>query len=207
MKLIVFLSYRLDVLREDGHRDESLQALVSAEKFRFATRHPVNKVTREQGRGNLFNLDRNDHSLYCLINDTLLASPLLQTAVQQLVMALPGAAFTRLDIAFRDIASLERGEFKLIEADLPPFGDRREKIDEVEYVDATHESSRFYAFQLAKTRTVLLHISIGLARRAFGMTPSLFGILSLAPAIIGRNYECSWTHPGDDLSPISPGVL
>lgn len=67
-------------------------------------------------------VDTNNRTLYCLIDDSFLESAALVAALQDVALALPGADFTRMDVSFADDAALRRGEFKLFEADLPPFG-------------------------------------------------------------------------------------
>jgi len=126
-------------------------------------------------------------------------SPALLAAVEEIVAEMPGQ-FTavRFDIKYASLESLAEGEFFVLEADMPPFGDRREKFEKSSEMDFSRFSQN-----LRRMRTFFMHFTIGFMNIGMGYTRGPLETMRQVPKLVERSVMCGYNG---SMSPITPGL-
>lgn len=126
-------------------------------------------------------------------------SPALLEAVEEIVNEMPGQ-FTavRFDIKYSSLGELADGKFFVLEADMPPFGDRREKFEKSSEMDFSRFSQN-----LRRMRTFFMHFTIGFMNIGMGYTPGPLETMRQVPKLVERSVMCGYNG---SMSPITPGL-
>jgi len=105
----------------------------------------------------------------------------------------------RFDVKYDSEEDLKNGIFKVIELDLPTFGDRREKEK------ASDESITKSNIVLAakQARTVTLWFYIGFLNIMLGNTLEPIATMGQIPKLITIANRCSYFG---SMSPVTPGI-
>lgn len=135
----------------------------------------------------------------CSLQLLLLCCAVLICQVNALAAGIPGGCTgARFDVKYENDEALAAGEFRVIEVDLPPFGDRREKdgmTDEVAY-NGFGNSAR-------QARTLAMQMFIGGMNIVMGYTTGPLDTIAMLPKLIERSQVCEY-H--DSMAPATPGL-
>jgi hypothetical protein len=144
---------------------------------------------------------RRDEAVVDIRDDLAHESPALLDAVEQIMAEQPGSAtMARLDVKFDTVDDLAEGRFKVLEMDLPPFGDRREK---------DRESSEWPAYggpinSARQVRTMVLQMYMGFCNVMVGHALGPLTVVPHLSKLVGIAVRCEYHG---SMAPITPGLM
>lgn len=135
------------------------------------------------------------------IHDDIARSPALMAAVDKIAAGIPGSTAARFDILFKNHLELEQGKFKILEVDLAPWGDRREKDFQ------SDDNPKFYAGwrnSARQARSMAMHIYIGVVNVMMGYSLDPLNLVIEMTKLVERATRCGYDG---SMSPVTPGLV